>query len=416
MSKFINQLHKREYLLKFFFYSFSVILMIVAFIYDDINKIVTGLLKIIMTQDILITDYLKIAGLGATLVNVALVTLMSMFIMEFTKTRMSGLSFAALFTILGFSFFGKNIYNIIPIYFGVYLFSVYANEPYRKFYIVAIFSTCLAPLIGTNFIATPFGLLLSATIGIFYGFIIVPLASQVIKFHNGYTLYNVGFAGGIFAIIISSVIRTLGIDLKAVNYISTEYHNLLVVFVIIVCFLFIITGMLDKQKSVEDYYELNINTGRAVTDFFDIYRTGTVFINIGFMGLLSLMMAIIMGVPLNGPIVGAIFTIMGFSAIGVGPRNSFFVVLGCIMMMYLTNVSEIRTEDVLTVLFVMGIAPIAGEYGAFFGIVAGMLHYSVVSFSASWQGALNLYNNGFASGLVAGFLINILDSFRKVRE
>ena len=59
------------------------------------------------------------------------------------------------------------------------------------------------------------------------------------------------------------------------------------------------------------------------------------------------------------------------------------------------------------------LAPIAGQYGILAGILAGILHYSIVSFTSSWQGALNLYNNGFASGIVAGFLVNIFDVLKK---
>ena len=57
---------------------FSVYLIAIGLILGDPSEILPGLWKIIQTEDALITDYVKIAGIGAAFVNAALVTLISL--------------------------------------------------------------------------------------------------------------------------------------------------------------------------------------------------------------------------------------------------------------------------------------------------------------------------------------------------
>jgi hypothetical protein len=47
----------------------------------------------------------------------------------------------------------------------------------------------------------------------------------------------------------------------------------------------------------------------------------------------------------------------------------------------------------------------------FAGIIAGILHYAVVMNVGSVYAGMNLYNNGFAGGLVAILLVPLLQSF-----
>ena len=71
------------------------------------------------------------------------------------------------------------------------------------------------------------------------------------------------------------------------------------------------------------------------------------------------------------------------------------------------------TGLIISVLFATTIAPIAGTYGALVGILAGMLHLAIVTNIGVLHGGINLYNNGFSGGLVAGFLVPIVDALKK---
>ena len=70
----------------------------------------------------------------------------------------------------------------------------------------------------------------------------------------------------------------------------------------------------------------------------------------------------------------------------------------------------------LAALFGTTLAPIAGEYGWKVGMIAGFLHSSVVLNISTLHGGINLYNNGFSGGLVAAFLVPIIDAFRRKDE
>ncbi len=62
------------------------------------------------------------------------------------------------------------------------------------------------------------------------------------------------------------------------------------------------------------------------------------------------------------------------------------------------------------------IAPVAGVYGTFWGIVAGWLHLAVVQSIGTVHGGLNLYNNGFSAGIVAVFLLPIMNTIKEHRD
>jgi len=58
------------------------------------------------------------------------------------------------------------------------------------------------------------------------------------------------------------------------------------------------------------------------------------------------------------------------------------------------------------------LAPVAGEFGVIAGIIAGFLHSSAALNVGIVYGGMNLYNNGFAGGLIATFLVPVLQSIR----
>ena len=71
----------------------------------------------------------------------------------------------------------------------------------------------------------------------------------------------------------------------------------------------------------------------------------------------------------------------------------------------------------LALLLSTTLAPIAGQFGMMWGIAAGFLHSSVALNVGIVYSGMNLYNNGFAGGIVAMFLVPLIQSFanRKAR-
>ena len=64
----------------------------------------------------------------------------------------------------------------------------------------------------------------------------------------------------------------------------------------------------------------------------------------------------------------------------------------------------------LTLLLSTTLAPIAGEFGIIAGLIAGFLHSSVALNVGIVYKGLNLYNNGFAGGIVAIFMLPVIEA------
>ncbi len=104
---------------------------------------------------------------------------------------------------------------------------------------------------------------------------------------------------------------------------------------------------------------------------------------------------------------------MGFSAFGKHLKNCFPIILGVLIAALITGYDLSSTGIIIALLFSTTLAPIAGSYGVGVGIVAGMFHLVLVTNVGIIHGGINLYNNGFAGGIVAGFLIPIVDAFKR---
>jgi len=101
---------------------FCISLFVFAFVVNSPQEVLRGEWQIITSPSILITDYIALANLGAALFNVALVTSIALGIAWYIRARFNGYFLAAIFTLVGFSFFGTNPFNILPLFLGVYLY------------------------------------------------------------------------------------------------------------------------------------------------------------------------------------------------------------------------------------------------------------------------------------------------------
>ena len=63
-----------------------------------------------------------------------------------------------------------------------------------------------------------------------------------------------------------------------------------------------------------------------------------------------------------------------------------------------------------------GLSPIAGKYGFGYGILAGGVHYLLVSAVPDTHGGFLLYNGGFTAALICLMLIPQLEKFCKTKE
>jgi hypothetical protein len=252
-------------------------------------------------------------------------------------------------------------------------------------------------------------------IGIFIGFIITPLASHMVKFYDGYNIYNLGFTAGILGTILTSAFRSLDIKIEPVNILYLK-NNLFLILALAILFIYLIfIGISINKNTLKEYKYIFKYSGKVVTDYTYLMGYGVTFFNMGVMGLLSLSYVLLIKGVVNGPVIAGIFTVVGFSAFGKHLKNCLPIALGAIVTALFLGHDISSTSVIITVLFSTTLAPIAGVYGSNIGFIAGILHFLLATNVGIIHGGVNLYNNGFAGGLVAGFLLPILDSFVKRR-
>ena len=119
---------------------------------------------------------------------------------------------------------------------------------------------------------------------------------------------------------------------------------------------------------------------------------------------------------MSGPILGCLLTVFGFSAFGAHLRNYLPVMLGVYISTIFTKYSFNTPSILIAACFCVGLSPIAGQFGPFAGIVAGILHSAIVMCTGQMYGGLNLYNNGFSAGWVAIVMLPFIESFMKHYE
>lgn len=399
-------------------YRFFIIITIylggLAFLFNSPSEILDGQLEILTSPSNLITDYFELAGVGPTLFNSALMLLHALIVVKLTRAEINGPILAAILTVAGFSFFGKNLYNSMPIVLGAFAHAKLTIEPSERSLLAALFGTALGPLVSeiTFNMDLPivYGVFWGCLAGFVAGFMLPPLAKHAINFTKGFSLYNVGFTCGLIGTLFTSILRAMGNEIESVALYSTG-HN--VHFGLILCFLFLVMlvyGLSLNSWSFSGYSKLLKHTGQLTDDFMENEGFSLALINMALLGFISVAYPIILGGELNGPVIGGILTVVGFGAFGKHPRNVIPVLIGVTLMGYLNDFDMTLTTVVIAGLFGTTVAPIAGRYGVLIGILAGALHFAIVGNTSYLHGGINLYNNGFAGGIVAAILVPLLEA------
>ena len=399
----------------------SITFILLGIALDDISNIVSGLRRIITMQDLLITDYVHTAGIGASLINAGSVMMISILLIKLTGDRFNGFTLAQMGLMFGFSLFGKNVVNIWPIILGTWLYARYQKEPFAKYTSVALLSTALSPLVsymafGSVHASLPMGVL----VGILIGFTLPALSAHTYNVHNGMNLYNMGFACGMFAMMVVPILLAFGDTPDSVLYWSEDYHQTFACILSVFCTILILSGLFATRTPVREviarYRRLLSTTGRAPSDYLRMFGTGAVLVNMGVNGFVGMGYIFLVGGELNGPTLGGIFTIMGFSAFGKHIFNIVPVMLGVSLGAYGMHYTPNYPSLQLAGLFGTTLAPISGHFGWPYGILAGFIHSSLVLQTSGPVAGMNLYNNGFSGGLIAIVLYPTLTAITQHRR
>lgn len=394
---------------------FGLALILFGVCHATPGEILSGLHTIFTMEDVLVTDYIAVAGIGGAFVNAGLVTLASTAILWRWDDSPNGATMVTIGLMSGFSLFGKNLVNMWPCFFGTALYALVKREGFSKHVDLALRGTALAPVV--SFMAVRFSPWLGAAVGLLAGFLLPPVAEHAHRIQNGMNLYSVGFSCGLLAMMMVPAFKAFGLDPASAHYWSTGNDLRLGLALAVLCLAFILGGLARGPKPVLEKYRALLHTsGRAPSDYVRTFTPGPVLVNMGVNGLIATGYILLTGGDLNGATIGAIFTIIGFSGYGKHAFNIVPVMAGVLLGALTNRVDPNNSSLQMAGLFGTTLAPFAGVFGWPFGVLAGLIHSSVVLQAGLPLEGMNLYNNGFSGGLIAIVLYPILTSLVERRR
>ena len=400
----------------------------------------SGFAQILMSPAQLTKDYFEVGSVSGAFLNVALVGFACTAMAFLPGAAVNGLTIAAYFLTTGFSFWGINFLNMWPFFLGVMLHALARRESFAKYVNLAMFSTALCPLASELLLRYPesgeprgvtlTGVVLMLAVGMLIGFLTPAMAAHSPSVHKGYDLYSAALPGvllGLFAVAV--LYKSLGHAVPEIAATLGESHPAVVWGFCAVFFgLCVLAGWQLNGRSFGGYADLLRDTGHKA-DFAAKYGAGLAIMNVGVYGLMILAYYIfvnaIQGDALagfNGVTLGIVFCMVCFGGAGAHPGNVWPIMAGYVVFSFaatlcLGGVFPVNAQAIMVGLcFASGLAPIAGNYGWWAGVLAGGMHYFLVTSIPAIHGGFSLYNGGFTSLLIAVILTPQLETFCKTKE
>ncbi|MGL4854554.1 MAG: DUF1576 domain-containing protein, partial [Lentisphaeria bacterium] len=151
------------------------VLIAAAIIADGFSKSVEGFFQLQVGPARLMSDFVQLVGIGGALLNASLVGAIGLYFILRLDVKVSGPTFAAVLTMIGFGLFGKTVVNIFPIIYGVRLSAKFIGKEFKQYIIIALFGTALGPLVSCisfEIWESGIALILGPLLGLLVGFIL----------------------------------------------------------------------------------------------------------------------------------------------------------------------------------------------------------------------------------------------------
>ncbi len=445
--------HRRGVIAYSFFWSLALLAAVpLACLYTGQNA--EGLFYefylILITPSRLVTDYFNVGGLGAAFLNAALCGLACNLAMVLTKPEENGTLLAGYFLVVAHCFYGLNLLNCWPPFFGVMLFCLLRKERIGKSLHLAMFSTSLAPFIssflfdytiGDAFVfgqarVTAGGIALALIFGLLSGFFVPALLPGTTKTHRGFNLFKAGLAIGLFGTLIYSFFYlTLGVkplppvvrDHPVSPPHGEPYMLFCDVFFLSMFVISFVAGFFENGRKFSGYGKIWKSDGWK-DDVIQSAGICPTLVNIGIYGcfiLAFLNCAILLteGVAFTGATCGVTIAALTFSAAGQTPKNVWPIAAGYMLLFLLTQFLHavgasretwsLSTQASINGLaFATGLCPFTGRYGRHIGLLAGFLNAILCNATIVLHGGFVLYNGAPTAGLSALILLPALAFLR----
>ena len=424
----LKQLSERSFLTLFFFL-FSSAFLIAAFFMPDRADMLPGLLRIIQNPTLSSTNAFSIGGYAATFLNMGLLGMIcsALYCVPGEKPNHE----AVLVTLLtiGFGSWGIHILNIWPTMMGVVLYCIVRKKPLGNYTNLMMLTTGLAPFISEILVRYPYDsvvditlprILLAFLVGMPAGFTIPAGLQNAKNVHKGLTVYSAALPVGMAAFLMQSVLyRVMGVEIPAaVSDLHVASASIVNTFCCILfgCCTLAAIAMGCRPK---EYVELLLDP-KLVTNFSATYGNRVMLMNVGLFGFFILGYYNLIGAEFNGVTFGVIFCMLCTCNAGSHPFNVLPIMLGYGLIAWLFELVApyahgnftlyINAQAIVVGLcYANGLSLLSDQYGWFWGMVAAITHYCMVTTTPLVHGGMCLYNGGFTTGLVCLLMMPTLE-------
>ena len=434
--------------LKLLFAFLAVCFLVAAACMPDRDQMFTGLWNIMSQTCKISTNYFALGGFAATFLNMGLVGLFCTLLVCLPGAKPNQVTTLGVILTIGFGSWGINILNSIPTVLGVFLYAAVKKEKLGAMSNAMLYSTGIAPLISDLLFRYPgidyigfnwLGLGLALFIGLVIGFFLPAGLAHAPNIHKGYDHYSAAVPIGMTAFFLRAALynvmlgkspAALGLSTMAAPDVTLQLGaNIFSIAVFVLCILF---ALLMGCK-IKDYWALLKDTGHGVC-FSTKYGYAPFLMNVGMFGLMIIgyfnLAGLIDGRDVwTGMTFGIVFCMLATCNSGSHPGNVWPIMVGYMVTSFLFGwiykllggtdayALTIGNQSILIGLcYANGMSPISGKYGFGYGILAGGLHYLLVTAVPDMHGGFCLYNGGFTAALICLLFVPQLEKFCKTKE
>ncbi len=422
--------------LKLFFTFIGLSFILGAFCMPDRSNMIEGMWQIISQPCKVATNYFSIGGFSATFFNMGLIALIITGLFHFSKTSVNNISTLAFMLTLGFGSWGINILNMWFSMLGVVVANLIKKEKFYANVNAMLFTTGIAPVISELLLRYPYadtigfntiGIIIAIVTGIVAGIIISSGLPHSPNVHKGYNLYSAALPVGMTVFFINGILyKIMGIELPGTTGDISIASAATVNTFYIILFLLFIAIALAMGCTFKDYIHFLKDRNR-IANVSGTLGNAMFVMNAGIFGLFILAYYNIIGASFNGVTFGLIFCMLCTCNSGSRPSNVWPIMLGYIVASTIaryvspvlggTFVLSINAQSIVIGLcYANGLSPICDKYGWFYGFIASMIHYCLVTIVPGLHGGFCLYNGGFTAIFVCIILVPVLEKFCKTKD
>ena len=421
--------------LKLFMGFISACFVIAAFLMPDRADAFSGLWKIMSQPGKITTNYFHLGGYAATFLNMGLVGFICLGLFVVLKGNANNVSSLAFLLTIGFCSWGITVLNVWFTFAGVVLYALVKKEKLSGMTNAMMFSTGIAPLITDLLVRYPnaevvgfnaAGLVVTVLVGLFIGFMIPAGLGHAPSVHKGMDIYSAAVPVCFVAFFLNATLyKTIGVALPGTNTdMTVASQGIVNIFCILVFGLCVVLALLMGCKP-GDYMKL-LTAKEHVGNVSGTLGKEVYLMNVGIFGLFILAYYNLIGASFNSVTFGIIFCMLCTANSGSHPGNVWPIMLGYVVgsfgFSYLSGLAggsyamQINAQAIaIGLCFANGLSPIVSKYGWFWGMIAAVMHFLLVTSVPNMHGGFCLYNGGFTAAVICVLLVPVLEKLVKTR-